>query len=190
MTYEQFWQVIDEARIATSTVKEIPDEVRVRLGRWNLSDIADFAAGRAVPRPGRSRSRVPGMGMNYQDERNLTEPMAVTVAEQQGRSREGQAERSSMQMRERRNTNEHRGRVRATSWRVTAKSQGQSKQFNAPQTHVVRDRLILIPVSPRNESGDILQRRGYGISGPVVAAPTPSRRGRGRGLVFPARRIG
>jgi len=35
------------------------------------------------------RARVPGMGLNYRDERNSTEPMAVTVAELQGRSREG-----------------------------------------------------------------------------------------------------
>ena len=43
---------------------------------------------------------------------NSTEPMVVTVAGLQGRSREGQAERSSRQTRDRRNTNGQRGRVR------------------------------------------------------------------------------
>jgi hypothetical protein len=85
-------------------------------------------------------ARVPGMGMNYQDERNLTEPMAVTVAERQGRPREGEAERSREQRCKRRNTNGQRGRVRATSWRATAKSQGHQDapgrvRRHAPKVH-------------------------------------------------------
>ena len=85
-------------------------------------------------------ARVPGMGMNYQDERNLTEPMAVTVAERQGRPREGVAERSREQRCKRRNTNGQRGRVRATSWRATAKSQGHQDapgrvRRHAPKVH-------------------------------------------------------
>src|SRR5271157_173745 len=43
---------------------------------------------------------------------NSTEPMVVTVAGLQGRTREGQAERSGRQTRDRRNTNGQRGRVR------------------------------------------------------------------------------
>ena len=43
---------------------------------------------------------------------NSTEPMVVTVAGLQGQTREGQAERSSRQTRDRRNTNGQRGRVR------------------------------------------------------------------------------
>lgn len=35
------------------------------------------------------RTRVPGMGVNYQNERSLTELTAATVAERQGKNREG-----------------------------------------------------------------------------------------------------
>ena len=85
---------------------------------------------------------MPGMGMNYRDERNSTEPMAVTVAERQGRTREGQAERSRKQMCERRNTNGQRGRVRATSWLATAKSKGHQDasgrvRRNAQTVHIL-----------------------------------------------------
>ena len=96
-----------------------------------------------VPTRGRAaRARVPGMGMNYRDERFPTELMEVTVAELQGHSREARAERSRRQTCDRRNTNGQRGRVRATSWRATAKSkvdQGASGRVRrrAGKVHVL-----------------------------------------------------
>src|ERR1035438_9331106 len=102
-----------------------------------------YGAGKPLePAAGTADARVPGMGMNYRDERNSTEPMAVTVAERQRRTREGQAERSRKQMCERRNTNGQRGRVRATSWLATAKSKGHQDasgrvRRNAQTVHIL-----------------------------------------------------
>jgi len=79
--------------------------------------------------------------------------MAVTVTERQGRSREGHAERSCKQMRKRRNTNGQRGRVRATSWRATAKSQGPPDASGR-----VRRRAQKVPVLTRGD----LQRESAG----------------------------
>ena len=105
------------------------------------------------------RTRVPGMGMNYQDERNLTEPMAVTVAERQGRSREGQAERSCKRRGERRNTNGQRGRVRATSWRVTAKSQGHQDASGRVRRHAPKVHDLTRGDLRRESAGEVSKDR-------------------------------
>src|SRR5271157_4874079 len=74
---------------------------------------------------------------------NSTEPMVVTVAGLQGRTREGQAERSSRQTRDRRNTNGQRGRVRGR-----AGEQRQSPktiQTHQVESDGVRRKFKLLP---------------------------------------------
>ena len=80
--------------------------------------------------------------MNYRDEMSPTEPMVVTVAELQGRFREDQAERSGKQMCESRNTNGQRGRMRATSWRVTAKSKGHQDASGRVRLHAQKVHVL------------------------------------------------
>jgi hypothetical protein len=84
----------------------------------------------------------PGMGLNYRDERNSTEPMVVTVAERQGRNREAQAEGSRKQTGERRNTNGQRGRVRATSWLETTKSEHHQDAPGRVRRHAGRFQVL------------------------------------------------
>src|ERR1700690_346982 len=99
------------------------------------------------------------MGMNYQDERSLTEPMAVTVAERQGRAREGQAERSCKQMRKRRNTNGQRGRGGAASWRGTAKSQGHQDASGRGRRHAQKVHVLTRGDLQRESAGEVSRDR-------------------------------
>src|SRR5882724_9226534 len=105
------------------------------------------------------RARVPGMGKNYRDERTPTGPMVVTVAELQGRSREGQAERSSKQMCESRNTNGQRGRMRATSWRATAKSQDHPDALGRVRLHAQRVHVLTRGDLQRESAGEVSKDR-------------------------------
>ena len=85
--------------------------------------------------------------------------MAVTVAERQGRSREGQAERSCKRRGERRNTNGQRGRVRATSWRVTAKSQGHQDASGRVRRHAPKVHDLTRGDLRRESAGEVSKDR-------------------------------
>ena len=85
--------------------------------------------------------------------------MAVTVAERQGRAREGQAERSCKQMRKRRNTNGQRGRVRATSWRVTAKSQGHQDASGRVRRRAQKVHVLTRGDLQRESAGEVSRDR-------------------------------
>jgi len=85
--------------------------------------------------------------------------MGVTVAELQGRSREGQAERSSKQMCESRNTNGQRGRMRATSWRVTAKSQDHQDASGRVRLHAQRVLILTRGDLRRESAGEVSKDR-------------------------------
>ena len=85
--------------------------------------------------------------------------MEVTVADQQGRTREGQAERSCKQMRERRNTNGQRGRVRATSWRVTAKSQGHQDASGRVRRRAQKVHVLTRGDLRRESAGEVSKDR-------------------------------
>ena len=99
------------------------------------------------------------MDRNYRDERNSTEPMAVTVAERQGQSREGEAERSRKQMCERRNTNGQRGRVRATSWLGTAKSKGHQDASGRVRRRAQKVHVLTRGDLRRESAGEVSKDR-------------------------------
>ena len=119
---------------------------------WDFSFRADGGQGTARP-------SVPGMDRNYRDERNSTEPMAVTVAERQGQSREGEAERSRKQMCERRNTNGQRGRVRATSWLGTAKSKGHQDASGRVRRRAQKVHVLTRGDIRRESAGEVSKDR-------------------------------
>jgi hypothetical protein len=99
------------------------------------------------------------MGLNYRDERNSTEPMVVTVAERQGRSREAQAEGSRKQTGDRRNTNGQRGRVRATSWLVTTKSEDHQDASGRVRRHAGTVQVLTRGELPRESGAAVSQGR-------------------------------
>lgn len=97
--------------------------------------------------------------MNYRDGRSPTELMVVTVAELQGRSREVQAERSRRQRYDRRNTNGQRGRVQATSWRVTAKSKVHQDASGRVRRHVSKVHVLTRGDLRRESAGEVSRDR-------------------------------
>ena len=102
--------------------------------------------------------------MNYRDEMNSTGPMVVTVAGLQGRSREGQAERSSRQTRDRRNTNGQRGRMRGRA----GEQRRSPKTITAHQVESdgVRGQFKLLP-------GEISCARAWEKSAEAIVAMRP-----------------
>ena len=72
---------------------------------------------------------VPGMGLNSQYEKKLSELMRATVAKPQVRAREGEDERSGRPKCDHRNTNWQRGRVRAASVQANTKPEAHQRRI-------------------------------------------------------------
>ena len=85
--------------------------------------------------------------------------MEVTVAERQGQSREGKAERSRKQMCERRNTNGQRGRMRATSWLGTAKSKVHQDASGRVRRHAQKVHVLTRGDLRRESAGEVSKDR-------------------------------